>query len=112
MKSKSYWILILFIINYFYIINCTQPTQTYNDFLSITKTNEFGDIISEDPNDWKHDTNWIYNDIYLSFKDSLSTPTPPDSLPDHLVPINYQFKPAYPNPDKPEPKRVRFLDLF
>lgn len=95
-------LLLLIIINFLFLINCTQPTQTNNIFWGITRTNEIGEIISEDSDDWKHDTNWLYNDIYLSYKDSLSTPSPPDSLPDHLIPINFQFKPAYPNPSSTE----------
>ena len=99
-------ILLLFI----FIFKCSgdQPTDIKETFTGITQTDETGpEPIFEDPDDWKHDTNWKYSDLYLALKDSIEIiPFVPDTIPEDTIgenivikhPNDFSIAPAYPNP--------------
>jgi hypothetical protein len=74
-----------------------QVTENNNSFSGITVRDEFGNISSNDPDDWKNDSDWKYNDIYNSLKDSIKVFQLPDSLDNDSRPANFQIS-AFPNP--------------
>ncbi|OGU54047.1 MAG: hypothetical protein A2V66_08140 [Ignavibacteria bacterium RBG_13_36_8] len=94
-----YKCFILCIIFLFLIQSCkeNQTTEFGNIFSGITNTDENGNILSSDSDDWKNDYNWEYNGIYLSQKDSIEVFPPPQSQTD-VYPSNFYVYPAYPNP--------------
>jgi hypothetical protein len=74
-----------------------QITETDNSFSGITVRDELGNVYSVDPDDWKNDPEWAYNNIYNSLKDSIKVFQLPDSLDNSLRPKYFQID-AFPNP--------------
>ncbi len=113
---------IFFIWNLLLIVNiilfqCSkkQSTEVKDVFSGITQTNEQSpESTNIDPDDWKHDLNWKYNNLYLTLKDSIeiipksgneNSDTTGTAEGDSTIDIinqnvitEYAIHPAFPNP--------------